>query len=110
MIKDVNDLKIPNWVACMSPLIFNEATLPVDAMNFLGYLYENKKLQILIVMCIFLPSLNIWANNIISLRNESLGSDPRPLNVLVCGGIEYLAQALHDAPYIFSKLLSVQKL
>ena len=31
-------------------------------------------------------------------------NDPRPLNILVWGGIEDLAQALHDAPDILPKL------
>ena len=31
-------------------------------------------------------------------------NDPRPLNILIWGGIEDLAQALHDAPDILSKL------
>ncbi|MBN1187916.1 MAG: DUF1593 domain-containing protein [Bacteroidales bacterium] len=31
-------------------------------------------------------------------------SDPRPLNILIWGGIEDLAQALHDAPDILPKL------
>jgi Protein of unknown function (DUF1593) len=36
--------------------------------------------------------------------HRALATDPRPLHVLVWGGIEDLAQALHDAPDILPKL------
>jgi hypothetical protein len=47
------------------------------------------------------PSLNLRGNSIIQCAKRD---DSRPLHVLVWGGIEDLAQALHDAPDILPKL------